>query len=167
MVTEKKMNEMHPHGSMRRKDREILDPEEIDALIASERVMHLALSDNNVPFIVPLFYAFDRNALFFHSAKNGTKIEILKRNNNVCFEIFSGYEIIESDIACDFEARHRTVIGTGKASFVEDDSEKRMRLDRIVERFTKKKFEYPAPNFNATLIVRIDIDSVKGKKHGF
>ncbi len=167
MVADNKMNEINPHGSMRRKDREILDRKEIDSLIRSEKVMHLALSDNNIPFVVPLFYVFDENALFFHSAKNGSKIEILKRNNIVCFEIFSGYGIIESEIACDFEAKHHTVIGTGTASFIEGDSEKKMRLDMIVARFTQRKFEYPVHQFNATAIVQIDISSVKGKKHGF
>ena len=157
----------HPHGAMRRKDREITDRKEIDEIIRSEKLMHLAMSENNVPFLVPLFYAYDGNALYFHSAKVGTKIEILKRNSSVCFEISVDHDIINSDVACDFEAKHRTVIGTGKASFVENDSEKKKILDMIVGRFTDKRHEYPQANFSVTTVVRIDIDSVKGKKHGF
>jgi nitroimidazol reductase NimA-like FMN-containing flavoprotein (pyridoxamine 5'-phosphate oxidase superfamily) len=157
----------HPHSVMRRKEREITDRKEIDAIVYSTRVMHLALSDNNMPFLVPVFYAYDGTSLYIHSAKAGTKINILKRNNQVCFEISVDHGVIESDSACDFEARHRTVIGFGKAVFIENEDEKTAALNRIVKQFTDKTFEFPKGNLNATAIIRIDIDLIKGKKHGF
>jgi uncharacterized protein len=162
-----KYKEGHPHDKMRRKEREITDRAEIDAIIRSAKLMHIALVDGDKPFLVPVFYGFDGTSLYFHSAKEGTKIEILKRNKNVCFEISVDHGIIESDVPCDFEAKHRTVIGFGKAVFVEDEAEKKKALDLIVAQFTTKKFEYPIANFHATLVIRIDLDSVKGKKHGF
>ena len=156
----------HPHGLMRRKDREITDRTEIDAIINATNLMHIALVDGNMPFLVPVFYAFDGTALYFHSAQAGSKIEILKRNNNVCFEISIDNGFIESDEPCDFEAKHRTVIGIGKAVFVEDAADKIKALDLIVAHFTEKKFEYPKTNLDRTAVIRIDIVSVKGKKHG-
>ena len=74
---------------------------------------------------------------------------------------------IENDEACDFEAKHRTVIGVGKAVFVENEAEKIKALDLIVAHFTEKTFEYPKTNLDRTAVIRIDIGSVKGKKHGF
>jgi len=156
----------HPHGNMRRKEREITDRKEIDEIIHFGKVMHLALSDNNLPFLVPVFYTYNGTFIYFHSAKAGTKIDIMKKNNNVCFEISIDHGIIESDIACDFEAKHRTVIGFGKAEFVENEEEKIAALDGIVAQFTDKKFEYPKGNLNATAVIRINILSIKGKKHG-
>ena len=158
---------VHPHGAMRRKDREITDRAEIDEIIRSSKILHLALADNNIPFLVPVFYAYDGTALYFHSAQRGTKIEILKRNNNVCFEISQEHGIIESDMACDFEAKHKTVIGFGKATFVETEEEKIKVLNSIVAQFTEKKFEFPKANLNSATVIRIDIKSIKGKKHGF
>jgi len=158
---------IHPHGALRRKDREIKERTEIDAILRAGKVMHLALADNNIPFVVPLFYVYDGAALYFHSAKLGTKIEILKRNPVACFEVTLDHGIIESDMACDFEARHRTVIGLGHATFVEDAEQKAQILHRIVAQFTDKTFTFPQANFGQTLVVRIAIDSVKGKKHGF
>ena len=160
------LSEGHPQGPMRRKDREITDRAEIDAIIRSAKVMHLALADNNIPFLVPLFYAYDGTALYFHSPRAGTKIEIIKRNNNVCFEISIDHGVIESAMACDFEARHRTVVGFGKAAFVEDEVEKIEALDRIVAQFSTKRFEYPRTNLNSAAVIRIDIESIKGKKYG-
>lgn len=157
---------MHPHSTMRRKEREITDRKEIDGIIHTGKMMHLALSDNNLPFLVPVFYAYDGTSLYFHSAKAGTKIDIMKKNNNVCFEISIDNGVVESDMACDFEAKHRTVIGFGKAIFVEDEDQKIAVLNKIVAQFTHEKFEYPKGNLNATAVIRIDIEMIKGKKHG-
>ena len=63
----------HPHGAMRRQDREITDRTEIDAIIRAAKVMHLALADNNIPFLVPVFYAYDGTALYFHSRQPARK----------------------------------------------------------------------------------------------
>lgn len=160
------ISEKHLHGAMRRKDREIVEQTEIDKIIRMAKIMRIALSDDNIPFVIPVFYGYNGTALFFHSAQEGTKIEILKRNNTVCFEICIDHGIIESDTACDFEARHCTVIGLGKATFVEDEEEKIRILDMIVGQFSERKFEYPKANLNRTAVIRIDIESIKGKKHG-
>jgi len=157
----------HPHGAMRRKDREITDRAEIDAILAVGKVMHLALSDNDVPFVVPVFYAYDGTSVYFHSAQAGTKIAIMRRNPRVCFEVTVDHGVIESESACDFEAKHRTVIGFGRAVFVEDETEKVQALDRIVARHTDKTFVYPKGNLTRTVVVRVAIESIKGKRHGF
>jgi nitroimidazol reductase NimA-like FMN-containing flavoprotein (pyridoxamine 5'-phosphate oxidase superfamily) len=157
----------HPQGVMRRKDREITDKNEIDAIIRSGNIMHIALVDGDTPFLVPVFYGFDGESLYFHSAKAGSKIEIMKRNNKVCFEISIDHGIIEDTSPCDFEAKHRTVIGLGKAIIVDNDIEKVKALDLVVAGITSKRFEYPVANLNRTAIFRIDIESIKGKKHGF
>jgi nitroimidazol reductase NimA-like FMN-containing flavoprotein (pyridoxamine 5'-phosphate oxidase superfamily) len=162
-----KAMEGHPHGAMRRKEREITERAEIDTILASTNVMHLALADGDVPFLVPVFYAYDGTFICFHSARVGTKIEILKRNPKVCFEVSIDHGVIESDQACDFEAKHRTVIGFGKAHFIEEEAEKVLILNRIVGRFTTKQFEYPPANLRGTAVIRIQIESLKGKKHGF
>lgn len=156
----------HPHGPMRRKDREITDRTEMEAIIKATNLLHMALVDGDMPFLVPVFYAFDGTSLYFHSAQSGSKIEILKRNSNVCFEISIDNGFIESDEPCDFEAKHRTVIGTGKAFFVEDEADKIRALDLIVAHFTDRKFEYPKTNLDRTAVIRIEITSLKGKKHG-
>lgn len=152
---------------MRRRSREITDRAEIDAILAGDKVMHLALARDNVPFLVPVFYGFDGAALYFHSASAGTKIEILKQNNRVCFEVTTEHGVVSADAACDFEARHRTVIGFGRASFVEDRAEKVKALDLIVSRFTERTFDYPPEKLGITRVIRIDIDSIKGKAYGF
>ncbi|CPR17283.1 pyridoxamine 5'-phosphate oxidase family protein [Brenneria goodwinii] len=161
------MAEGFPHGEMRREDREITDPAEIEQIIQAAKVMYLALSCDDLPFLVPVFYAWDGHSLYFHSARNGSKIEIMKKNNKVCFAISVDQGIIEDELACNFEARHRTVIGLGETVFIEDEQEKITALDRIVARFTDRAFSYPPANLKSTRVIRVDILSLKGKKHGF
>lgn len=166
-ATDGRPDQSHPHGAMRRSDRELTDRAEIDAILQSARVLYLALSDADVPFAVPVFYAYDGTSLYLHSAKGGSKVRILKRNNRVCFVVSLQHGVIESEQACDFEAKHRTVIGLGHASFIEDPAQKVAALDRIVARFTDRTFAYPKTNLDATAVIRIDIESIKGKSHGF
>jgi nitroimidazol reductase NimA-like FMN-containing flavoprotein (pyridoxamine 5'-phosphate oxidase superfamily) len=156
----------HPHGAMRRKEREITDRGEIDTILRSSKVMYLGLADQEIPFVVPVFFAYDGTSIYFHSAGAGTKIEILKRNPKVCFVVSVDQGFIESDKACDFEAKHRTVIGFGIANFIEDDAEKISGLDRIVALFSDQHFEYPKNNLHHTTVIRIDVQSLKGKMHG-
>jgi hypothetical protein len=156
----------HPHGAMRRKEREITDRAEINVILRSSKVMYLGLADQEFPFVVPVFFAYDGTSIFFHSASAGTKIEILKRNPKVCFVVSVDQGFIESGKACDFEAKHRTVIGFGIANFLEDDAEKISALDQIVALFSDQHFEYPKSNLRHTTVIRIDVHSLKGKQHG-
>ncbi|WP_264645802.1 pyridoxamine 5'-phosphate oxidase family protein [Candidatus Symbiopectobacterium sp. NZEC127] len=156
-----------PHHDMRRDEREITDPTIMDAILREERVMYIALANNDVPFLVPVFYVWDGTALYFHSARSGSKIELIKRNNTLCFAISHYGGVVEDALACNFEARHRTVIGMGKAQFINDNQEKIPILQRLMAGFTDRHCAFPDANLQATLVIRIDIDSMKGKQHGF
>lgn len=156
----------YPHGPMRRKDREITDRAAIDAILEAGTVMYLSLCDGDTPFLVPVFYAYDGSALYFHGSRVGTKMSLLKRNPKVCFAVSLDHGIVTSEEACDFEARHRTVVGLGRADIVEEEALKIAALDRIVARFSQRRFVYPKTSLAATAVVRIRIDSIKGKSHG-
>lgn len=163
------MNAPHPHTQrpMRRKTREVTDPAIIDRILSTQSLMHLAMSQNNIPFLVPVYYAWNGKSLYFHSAPTGSKIDILRENPEVCFEISDVRGVIPADDACDFEARHQTVIGFGHACFIDDVVEKVEALDRIVAHFSTGKFDYPEDKVGQTTIIRIDIHSMKCKQHGF
>ncbi|NDL64642.1 pyridoxamine 5'-phosphate oxidase family protein [Enterobacteriales bacterium SAP-6] len=152
---------------MRRDEREITQPSAIAAILASAKVMYIALAENDIPFMVPVFYAWDGTSLYFHSARAGTKIEMLKRNSTLCFAVSTEQGVVEDEVICNFEARHRTVIGLGNAVFIQDEAEKIAALNLIVARFSDKAWTFPAANVRATLVLRIDIISMKGKQHGF
>ncbi|SFU16469.1 hypothetical protein SAMN05192562_107151 [Kosakonia arachidis] len=158
---------MHPHGEMRRDERALTDPQALDAILQAGRVMYIALASADMPFLLPVFYVWDGTALWFHSARAGSKIDIMRQNANICFAVSEYGGIIEDDLACNFEARHRTVIGVGKTYFVDDEAEKVTMLHCLMARFSDKRFHFPAANLKATQVIRIDITSMKGKQHGY
>ena len=149
---------------MRRKEKEITDKSEIESIIRKSLVCRLGLADDGSPYIVPLCFGYKDNSLYFHSAKEGRKIEILKRNNDVCFEFDDNLEVQAGKAACDWRMKYRSVIGYGTASFIEDPEEKRKALDVIMAQYADGDFEYSEKLFEEALVIKVDISSMTGKK---
>ncbi|MDY0040262.1 MAG: pyridoxamine 5'-phosphate oxidase family protein, partial [Desulforhabdus sp.] len=105
---------------MRRKDKQIDDPTELEAVIRNAIVCRIGFSGNDVPYIVPVNFGYRENRLYFHSAPEGRKIDILRQNNQVCFEMETDVEVVRADSPCNWSTKYRSVIGHGKATFVED-----------------------------------------------
>jgi nitroimidazol reductase NimA-like FMN-containing flavoprotein (pyridoxamine 5'-phosphate oxidase superfamily) len=148
---------------MRRKEKEITDRMQIDAIIKSCIVCRLAMADGGQPYIVPLCFGYRGNILYFHTARAGRKLEILRENPRVCFEFESGCELKSGETACKWSMRYRSVIGTGTASFVEAPADKRQALDLIMQQYTTGAFEYPEAILAKIMIIKVDIDEISGK----
>ena len=152
---------------MRRKEKEITDINSIEEIIMSANVCHLALCLDDTPYVVPLSFGYKNKVIYLHSAKEGKKIDILNENNKVCFEFTIDYEIMESDKGCKWGVKFRSVIGFGKAHFIEKIEEKQKAFDIILQNYTDKVFELPEKNVINTLLIKIDIEQMTGKKSGY
>jgi hypothetical protein len=149
---------------MRRKDREITDIALIEDIIRNSLVCRLGMSRDDQPYVIPLCFAYSDNTLYFHSAGEGLKLEILQQNPNVCVEFDIDQEVVQGDKPCKWSMQYRSVIGFGKASFVEDFEEKRKGLDAIMKHYSGRSFEYVEPEIESTCIIKVDIESMTGKK---
>lgn len=149
---------------MRHKDQEIKDRAEIDELIRGSTVCRLGLADGGTPYVVPMCFGYDGTNLFFHSARAGMKIDILKKNDRICFEFDEYGEIEKADKPCDFGISYKSVIGFGRATLLQDEDEKRKALDAIMAQYTDVEFDYPPPMLKAVAVFRIDIESITGKR---
>lgn len=154
---------------MRRKEKEIQDPKLIESIMQRAMICRVGMCYDNIPYVVPVNFGFKNDQLFFHSASEGKKIDIIKQNNNVCFEIDLDAELeMNQGNPCSGTMKYYSVIGFGKAFIVEDPISKREALDIIVSHYnTGNSFEYAEASINKIVIVRIDIDSVSGKKSGY
>ncbi len=151
---------------MRRKDKEIKDTEEIESIINRYDVCRIALSENNSPYIVPVCFGYRDNCLYFHSASDGKKIDIIKKNSRVCFE-FDAYEgLIKSKNPCDWDIKYHSVIGSGKAFFIEDPEEKTRALDIITEHYSSDAQKYQKNSVDNVTVIKIEIENITGKKSG-
>lgn len=151
---------------MRRKDKEITDRREIEEILAEARICRIALVEKNKPYIVPVNFGFKNNTLFFHSAPKGKKIEILKVNNNACFEVDIDTKLIkDSESLCSGTMKYKSVIGWGKAEFIKDPLEKKKALDVILKHYLNgNAFDYDDRLFKRTTVIKIKISEMTGKK---
>ncbi len=149
---------------MRQTEREIKERGAIDDLMNRAVVCRLGMVDGDEPYIVPMNFGYDGKSLFFHCAKEGRKIDILKRNGKVCFEMDLDTEVIKGDMACKWSMRYRCVEGTGRAVLVEDVEGKRQGLNIIMSHYTKGPFEYAERGFDLALVIRVDIETISGKR---
>ena len=152
---------------MRRKEKEITQKSEIEAVIAKASVCRLAMVHENAPYVVPLCFGYENNTLYFHSAMEGKKIEILKKNNRVCFEMDVRAELIrKGSNACEWGMTFQSVIGFGRASFLDDAALKRRALDIIMYQYAEGSFEYKDSALEKTAVIKVDIDHMTGKQSG-
>ena len=153
---------------MRKREKEIEDKELIESILKRAIICRIALSEDNMPYIVPLNFGYKNNFLYFHSAKEGRKIDMIRKNNTVCFEIDVDTKLLKAEQPCKWSIKYYSVIGFGKAFLVEDLEEKREALDIIMEHYSgKSSFEYPGESVNNVIIIKVEIEGMTGKKFGY
>ena len=151
---------------MRRKDKEITDIEKIEEVIKKATVCRLGLVDRDEAYIVPVNFGYERNAVYFHSALEGRKIELIKKNNKVCFEIDTDVGVEKTDKST-CSVTYRSVIGAGRAHILETDEEKLHGLKVIMRQCAGGEYGFSEEKWDSVLVVEIKIESITGKQSGF
>ena len=153
---------------MRRNEKEIKDRETIDAIIRQASVCRLALADENEPYLVPVSFGYEDNTIYFHSStESGHKMDILKKNNLVCFEMDIDTRIVVGENACNWSMKYLSVIGTGHAQIVNDHAEKIKGFNAIMRHYNGPQDHYDETSLKHALIVKIPIETITGKKSGY
>lgn len=109
---------------MRRQDKEIKDREAIEAVIRRARVCRIAMCDGDVPYVVPMSFGYRDGCVWLHCAAEGRKIDILRVNDRVCFEVDLDHATNRGEESCGWNLRYRSVIGFGRARIVEEEAGK-------------------------------------------
>ena len=151
---------------MRRADKEIVNSMEIEDILKSGRVCQLGLNDGGLTYVVPVNYGYADGCLYIHSAREGRKIDILRRNNFVSFNIYIDDGLVQSDVACNWGMRYRSVMGTGTAALIEDRTEKEQALRIITQHYSGTFTAFDAASIDKVLIIRVEIETLTGKKSG-
>ena len=146
----------------------ILDQQQIEEILSKANFLRIALSDSDKPYIIPMAFGYKDNKIYLHCSCEGKKIDILNRNPRVAFEADADAEIITSEDICKYNVRYRSVVGNGQARFVEDYDEKVEGLTILSEHYGKKgPFEFEEWKVNRLCIIKIEIEEMTGKQHGF
>lgn len=129
------------HRMMRRADREVADPQQVEAIVATCKIVSLAYTDAEGITIVPLNfgYVFDAESnhltLYFHGSATGRKMDAVKAANNalpMAFEMATDCEVVEGRTLCNWGEAFKSIVGNGTASLVEDLDECRHGLQTLM-----------------------------------
>ena len=151
---------------MRRRDREVTNKEELLNIIRKCQVCRIALNNEGFPYIVPLNFGLivegEEIQLYFHGAKEGTKMELIKKDPRASFEMDCEHRLIEGDFGCQYTMEFESVMGTGKIEIVEGE-EKIDALHYLMKQYTDKSFTFDKRHANAVEIFKLRVESITGK----
>jgi hypothetical protein len=156
-------------GRMRRREREITQRDEIDAILARETICRVAFAVDGAPYLVPLSYGYDpeHDALVLHTADEGKKIDCIAANPQVCFEIEGPSRIVSGGgIGCVWGLEYESVIGYGTISEVIAPDDKCVALRCLLRQQAGRdmKWTFDDRSLEVTRVWRLKIESVTGKR---
>lgn len=146
------------------------DKEAIASIILDCQVCYVGMVDkDNIPYVVPFNFGYDNGYIYLHSAREGRKMDILKKNNRVCVTFSTGHELRHQSegVACSYSMKYRSVMAFGHVEFIEDFDRKVEIMNKVMKHYTGKEFSYNAPSIKEVATYRVVIDEMTGKKLGY
>ncbi len=153
---------------MRKKNKQINDASVIIGILNSCHVGRLGtVGSDGYPMIKPLNFVYHEGKVYFHTAKEGEKINDIKRDSRVCFEVDLPIACVKGiESPCKSEYLYRSVIIKGSARIVENAEERIFALQCLMKKYQPEGgyADFPREKLAITGIVRIDIEEMVGKE---
>lgn len=151
---------------MRRADREVIDPLEITRIMSRCEILRLALNDEPVPYILPVNFGMepDGMTLYIHGAMEGTKYDLIARDNRASFEMDCNDGLFMEMESQTCSMLYESVIGWGYIDELTTDSDKRHALDMIMKQYGKEAFPYNPALVSHTRVLRVKVESRTAKR---
>lgn len=149
-------------NGMTRRELEITDRNEILDILDRSMIVHIGLVDGDEPYVVPLNYGYTMEedgtlALYLHGATQGRKLDLMRKNPKVFFEMECDVQQFEGDVACRYGTSYKSLMGRGRAVILEDPEEKMKSLSIFMKTQTGKDFEFNEKLVKVVSIIRIDV----------
>lgn len=152
---------------MRKVNQEITDKSILEEILMRSKVCRIGMADHGLPYILPFNYGYKDNSIYIHCARDGKKIDLLKSNPIVCFEIEDEAEIIKNEKACRWSTSYRSIVGYGKIEILNDFAQKQKGLEIIMSHNGAPRLnEFEPKQVDSVLILKLSIDSLTGKQSG-
>lgn len=152
---------------MRRKDREITDMDSILNIIRKCDVCRLALFDEEYPYIIPLNFGFSYEnhqlKLYFHGAKEGTKLDLIAKNPKASFEMDCSHELVTGPAACDYTMNYESVCGNGTITVL-DRNKAEYALRQLMMQYTEDtNLKFKEAAIDAVAVLELSVEHITGK----
>ena len=153
---------------MRRRDKEITDRKEIDEILTKIKTGRLGTCCREIPYITPMNFTYDSEALkiFLHCANEGKKLENIRINRNVCFEVDDVAELMVKQPTCASSVAYRSVVLFGTIKEVTDHYEKNYALQKLAEKYAPQNPKTPFTDaaLSRTNVLEIQISEMTAKR---
>lgn len=159
---------MGDYETMRRKDRELSDFNEMIDVMKKCDVCRIAMHGEEYPYMVPLNFGMEveetQVTLYFHGALEGMKYELLERNPKVCFEMDCGHTLYTDMEKGNCTMCYESVIGFGVMEEVSEE-EKAAALDILMEHYpVPAGFRYNEAVVPRTRVLKLTVERMTGKR---
>ena len=152
---------------MTKRERQITDENQIMAILDAGKVLHLGLAVDNEPYVVPMNYGYTKEngklVMYLHSAVRGKKLDMIRINPKVFFEIDCDLVPFESDLPCQYGLSYSSVMGKGIARIVDDVEEKKKAMSILMKTQTGKDFTFEDRLVSIVAVIRIDVEEYTAK----
>ena len=152
---------------MTKRERQITDPDQIRRILDTAKVLHLGLSVDNEPYVVPLNYGYTMEdgklVIYLHSAQRGKKLDMLRANPKVFFEMDCDRAPFEGQLPCQYGMVYSSVMGRGVAHIVEDVEEKKRAMSILMNTQTGKNFTFVDRLVSMVAVIRLDVSEYTAK----
>ena len=152
---------------MTKRERQITDPDQIRHILDTGKVLHLGLAVDNEPYVVPMNYGYTmengRLVLYLHSALVGKKLDMMRTNPRVFFEIDCDLMPFEGRVPCQYGLVYSSLMGRGTAQIVEDVEEKKRAMTVLMKTQTGKDFRFEDRLVSIVAVIRIDVEEYTAK----
>ena len=146
---------------------QVTDPEQIRHILDSGKVLHLGLSVNDEPYVVPMNYGYTMEdgklVIYLHSAVKGKKLEMVRTNPRVCFNIDCDRMPFEGRVPCQYGMVYSSIMGRGTATLVEDPEAKMEAMSIFMKSQTGKDFTFNERLVSIVTVIRIDVTEYTAK----
>lgn len=150
---------------MRKVNQEITDKIIIDEILRYSKICRIGILDNGIPYVLPFNYGYKDNQIYVHCALTGKKIDLLRENPNVCFEVEQTAEIVKNDKACKWATTYRSIVGYGKIEILDNFTQKQKGLEIIMaHNGAPDMIDFEPKQVDSVLILKLKIDSLTGKQ---
>lgn len=152
---------------MRRSDREITALPEILSIIDDCKVVRLAMLDEDgLPYLIPLNFGYRCEGgsltLYCHCAREGHKLDLLRRDPRVAFELDCRGALQEAEHACSCGYYYASVLGRATAELLEGE-EKLLGLTALMRHMAGREDRFTPEQANGVEVIALRVQSLTAK----
>ncbi len=145
--------------------KDITELSELENIIKRCKTCHVAMVDGDKPYVLGFNFGYHNKTIYLHTLGYGKKIDILKKNPNVCVEFDTDHRYFarHEHVACSWRMAYRSVLVYGKVEFVQDFQEKLKALEILMANYSGKEFKFNKPSVDNICILKIPIQEITGR----